>query len=249
MPRIARNNLGASFFHIMVQGINKSYIFNDANDKNKYISILKEYTVETNVQLIAYCIMDNHAHMLLYTNKINDMSKFMHLVDTKYSNYYNTTNNRVGYVFRDRYKSEPIYEEKYLLNCINYIHMNPVKAGSVKSAEEYRYSSCSQYMHNIGISKSKVLYETLKITDYRETLKNTKNNKYFMDVDIDKTEKIMFLTQEYQKEKGKSLESIINTKKITKDLILFLHDENNVKYIDIARAFEISKTKIFNIKK
>ena len=78
---------------------------------------------------------------------------------------------------------------------------------------------------------------------------NTKNNKYFMDVDIDKTEKIMFLTQEYQKEKGKSLESIINTKKITKDLILFLHDENNVKYIDIARAFEISKTKIFNIKK
>lgn len=242
MPRMARNILGTSFFHIIVQGINKNYIFNTECEKNKYKN-------ECNVQLLSYCIMDNHAHVLLYVEKIENMSKFMHFVNASYSYYYNKVNNRVGYVFRDRYKSEPIYNEQYLLNCINYIHMNPVKAGIVKEAEKYLYSSCKQYMNNTGISKSKILYEIFGIDNYKEVFNSITNDRYFMDVDINENEKITVLIQEYQREKNKNLDDIIKNKYLIKDLIIFLHDENNIKYIDIAKMLNMSKTKIFRIKK
>ena len=249
MPRMARKSLGTSFFHIMVQGLNKNYIFDNDNYKEKYIYDLNKYKNECNVQLLAYCIMDNHAHLLLYAEKIEDMSKFMHFVNSSYSNYYNKVNNRVGYVFRDRYKSEPIYKEQYLLNCINYIHMNPVQAGIIKEAEKYKYSSCEQYMNNTGISKSKILCETLGIINYREIFNNITNKRYFMDIDINEDEKTQDLIEEYQKEKNKTLENIIKDKYLMKDLIIFLHNENNIKYVDIARILNISKTKMFKIKK
>lgn len=249
MPRMSRKSLETLFFHIMVQGIDKNYIFNDENYKNRYIDILNKYENECEIQLLSYCIMDNHAHLLLYIEKVEEMSKFMHFVNTSYSNYYNKVNSRVGYVFRDRYKSEPICKEQHLLNCINYIHMNPVKAGVIEEAEKYRYSSCKQYMNNTGISKRKILYETLGINDYRKALRSITNGKYFMDVDISESEKITFLVQEYQKEKNKTLDDIMRDKDETKNLILFLHNENNIKYIDISKTLNISKTKIFKIKK
>ncbi len=249
MPRKARKSFETSFFHIMVQGINKDYIFNNADYKDKYIEILNRYENACDIQILSYCIMDNHAHVLLYIEKVEEMSKFMHFVNTSYSYYYNKVNDRVGYVFRDRYKSEPIYKEQYLLNCINYIHMNPVKAGIIKEAEKYKYSSCKQYMDNTGISKRKILYETLGINDYRKAFRNITNKKYFIDVDTDENEKIIFLTQEYQKEKNKTLEDIMKDKNVIKDLILFLHTENNIKYTDIVKTLNISKSKIFKIKK
>lgn len=249
MPRIARRKLEASFFHIMVQGINKGYIFDKEREKKKYIDILNKYKEECKIQVLSYCIMDNHAHLLIYSQRIEDMSKFMHFVNMSYSSYYNKVNNRVGYVFRNRYKSEAIYEEKYLLNCIYYIHMNPVKAGIIKEAQEYRYSSCKQYMNNIGISKNKVLYETLRISDYRKAFTEITEQKYFMDIDISESEKIENLVQEYQKEKNKTLTEIMHDKKAIKDLIVFLHNENHVKYVDIAKALDISRTTIFYLKK
>ena len=70
----------------------------------------------------------------------------MHKVNTLYAIYFNKKYNRVGYVFRDRYKSQAIYSEKQLYTCINYIHYNPVKAGICKIASEYEYSSYNEYI-------------------------------------------------------------------------------------------------------
>lgn len=98
MPRVARKNLETSFFHIMVQGINKDYIFNTNRNKKVYINALNKYEKECNVEILAYCIMDNHAHMLVYSDRIADMSKFMHFVNGFYAGYYNKINSRIGYV-------------------------------------------------------------------------------------------------------------------------------------------------------
>lgn len=232
----------------MTQGINKEDIFCNKNDKGKYLYILNKYKDKSNVEILSYCIMDNHAHLLLYSEKISDMSKFMHFVNSAYSSYYNKVNNRVGYVFRDRYKSEPICNENYLLKCINYIHMNPVKAGIVKNATNYQYSSCEQYMNNNGISKSKILYDTLGIDDYSEVFNIISDNKYFIDIDINENEKIEFLVDEYQKEKEVTINNIASNKNLIKDFIEFLHNENNIKYTDIMKVLKISKTKFFKIK-
>lgn len=248
MPRMARKNLETSFFHIMVQGMNKEYIFNNNYDKSKYIEFLNKYKDKCEVEVLCYCIMDNHAHLLLYVEKIADMSKFMHFVNSSYSYYYNKSNDRIGYVFRDRYKTEAIYKEDYLIKCINYIHMNPVKARIVTDAKTYNYSSCEQYMNNEGIAKSKILCDTLGIDDYSKIFNTTSVDQYFMDIDINEDEKIEFLIKEYKRTKNINLDNIKKDKFLIKDLIAFLHNENNIKYTDIVRVLKISKTKIFKIK-
>lgn len=100
------------------------------------------------VKVIAFCVMDNHSHMLLYTEKIETLSKVMASVNTKFGILYNKTNKRCGYVFRDRYRCENIYTQTYLENCIRYIHRNPVKAGICKREIDYKYSSYSLYLNN-----------------------------------------------------------------------------------------------------
>ena len=141
MSRQARNNLKTNLFHIMVQGINKSYIFNDSIDIKYFIKLLYELNSQHNIQIIAYCIMNNHAHMLIKCENIDEMSKYMKRVNIKFSRYYNKKHNRVGYVFRDRFKSQGIYSEKHMYNCIRYIYENPVKAGICKRPDEYPYSN------------------------------------------------------------------------------------------------------------
>ena len=85
--------------------------------------------------------MKNHAHLLLNIKDTKYMSEFMKIVNMKFAMTYNEMENRVGVVFRNRYESELIYNERYFYNCVNYIHKHPVKAGIVKGAEEYKFSS------------------------------------------------------------------------------------------------------------
>ena len=137
MPRIPKEYINTSFFHIMVQGINKEYVFNNNKDKEKYLKIMKDTKEEINdIQIVSYCVMDNHVHILIYIEDTNNLIKFMHKVNLKYAKYYNKKYDRVGYVFRDRYKTQPIFYEKHLYQCIDYIHQNPVKAHMCRKESE-----------------------------------------------------------------------------------------------------------------
>ena len=141
MPRFPRNYLKTSFFHVMSQGINKNFIFEDSIDIKFYIKNMYEIKDKYNVKIIAYCIMNNHVHMLLETASVENLSRYMHCLNTRFGQYYNKKYKRVGYVFRDRYKAEGIYSEKQLYNCIKYIYDNPVKAEICKKPEEYEFSN------------------------------------------------------------------------------------------------------------
>ncbi len=114
MPRKSRNSTSSEFIHAIVQGINKEFIF----PSNEYIERYKEIIIsklnDSNVNILGYCIMNNHTHFLIYSENYKDISKFMQRVNTSYSNYYNKRNKRVGYVFRDRYYSQDILEYKQL---------------------------------------------------------------------------------------------------------------------------------------
>ena len=121
MSRIARNQIKTSFFHNMTQGINKEYIFEENRCKKKYMELLQKEANEFNIDLIAFTIMDNHSHVLLYTENVKNMSLFMKNINGKFAMYYNYINKRVGVVFRNRYKSQPILSERQLINCSQYI--------------------------------------------------------------------------------------------------------------------------------
>ena len=140
MPRLARKYLESNYFHITIQGINREYIFEDDNLKEAYLNILKKNLKETNINILAYCIMDNHAHFLVYCEDTTEISKLMQRSNTSFAILYNKLNDRVGYVFRNRYCMQMILNEIQLFNCLVYIHNNPVKAHIVDSPKKYLYS-------------------------------------------------------------------------------------------------------------
>lgn len=147
MSRIARKNIVSKFVHIVVKGIKSEFIFYKQEYKEKYIFLLNKCIKELEgIDLIAYCVMDNHAHLLIYTEEINKVETLMRKINTAYAIFYNLQEERSGYVFFNRYHSEIIENAIHLLSCIKYIHENPVKAGIVERGHFYQYSSCKAFL-------------------------------------------------------------------------------------------------------
>ena len=225
MPRVPRFYSDTSFFHVMTQGIKKEYIFNQSEDAERYISILYNTKDECKINIIAYCIMNNHAHLLLEASKVEYLSKFMHRTDTKYAKYYNKKYERVGYVFRDRFKSEAIYTEQNLHNCIAYIYNNPVKAGICNSPEEYQFSN---YKYNKNIN-----YETYE--DYS-----------FIDTEEDKEKQCEIVINEYLDSKNK-YNTLLEQQENLKRLVKRLKYELKIPIDNIKKYTGISKSEIRKI--
>jgi len=135
----------------MVQGIGKEYVFPDEDCKGFYLNCLQKNKEKYPVKVIAFCVMGNHAHILLAVKNVSELSKYIQNANADYARYYNRVNKRVGYVFRGRYKSEPITSADYLFNCVAYIQNNPINAGIVEKAEDYKFTSLTNYLNGRGI--------------------------------------------------------------------------------------------------
>ncbi len=246
MPRHARKEYETLFFHIIVQGIDKEYIFNREEDIMKYLNIIGKKLKESEIKIISYCIMNNHAHFLIYAESIKELSAFMSKINTSYAKYYNKEKDRVGYVFRDRYKSEPIMSEAYLIKCINYIHNNPVKANIVKKCADYKYSSYSKFLRIETIKKiSKIANIDLDIRIFKEP----KVEEEFLDIDIDRKEIILKYINEFQKNKGIQLFEVYTDREILKELIHFLKGKYLIKYTEMMDIMGISKGTMQSLKR
>jgi putative transposase len=120
---------------------------------------LARYRKRYGYMVHAYCLMPNHVHLLLESSD-RPLAKFMQGLQQSYSQYYNRKHHKTGHVFEGRYKAIICQKDEYLLELIRYIHLNPVRAGMVKSAEEHRYSGHHAYLHGKAtetIDPSKVL--------------------------------------------------------------------------------------------
>ena len=252
MGRKARKSYETSFFHVIVQGIKKEYIFKKNHYIEEYIKLMNKYESEFDLLILSYCIMNNHAHLLIYTKKIEDMSKFMHKVNLIYAKYYNyKENERVGYVFRDRFKSQPLYDITYLIKCINYIHLNPVKALIVSECENYKYSSYNYYLKNINNSVDNKINFIKEILgqNYMEVLNNNlKNTNIFYDEDID-TNNLMdnkilyFLERENIK-----INNIYEDEGILKKIIKYLYfEKSGINRKNILQKFGIYKDLFYKL--
>ncbi len=162
MPRTARKYITGSFFHLMTQEINREYIFENNKDKAVYEKFIFLYKDEFDVNILSYSIMDNHTHILIKVETVENMSKFMHKVNTQYAMYYNKEYDRTGYVFKNRYKAQMIDSWKHLYRCIDYIHDNPVKAGICKNRNQYQYSSFTKLYQDSQTKAMTVLERYLK---------------------------------------------------------------------------------------
>lgn len=144
MPERARRRSGTEIYHVIVKGINKERIYEQSREKEHFKQTILEYQKKYQVQIYAYCIMSNHAHIMIRA-QLEELSLFMARILAEYAVYYNYKHYRNGHVFQNRFTSECIETEPYFLNCMRYIHMNPVKAHMVKKAVEYPYSSMKEF--------------------------------------------------------------------------------------------------------
>lgn len=244
MPRHARKELTSKYVHVMAQGINKEYIFQDEICKKKYLNMMLKEKDSYNISIISYCIMDNHVHIVIYYNEIDELSLFMKKINTTYAKWYNKRKNRVGYVFRDRYKTEQIFNYQHLYSCIIYVHNNPVKAKIVKSPELYKYSSYKLFLLDSKILNSNVLeLLNLKLEDFK--------NIFIISKDLDiynfREESPQKVIDKFLKDNGlKNVQEII-CKRHIKILINLLKEKSNLRYEDIGNLLGISRRTLYRI--
>ena len=242
MARGPRNYTNMLFYHIMVQGINKEYILNKVEDKRQYLKFINKVKKEIDVYIVSYCIMDNHVHILIKEESIECLSRFMHKVNTLYAMYYNKKYNRVGYVFRDRYKSQVIYSEKQLYTCINYIHNNPVKAGICKLASEYEYSSYNEYIKNIEEIQKNINGLLIK-----EDILDNKEN--FLEIEEEKEIEIKNAIEEYMKIHNVNFDTLKHEKKNLKEIINMLKKDHGLSLRQISVYINVGRETVRNIAK
>lgn len=151
LPRTARELSESGIYHVMVRGINRETIFKDTKDIQRYLQTLDDLKKTSGFALYGYCFMKNHVHLLLRESS-ETLGQIMRKLGSSYVYWYNRKYERVGYLFQDRFKSEPVEDDTYFLTVLRYIHQNPLKAGSCKNIKEYKWSSYNDYLNTKGIT-------------------------------------------------------------------------------------------------
>lgn len=144
MPRKSRIISSSGIYHIIIRSVNQQIIFEEESDYYKFIYILSDSKVKFDVDIYAYCLMDNHVHLLLYAPS-EKMAGFFQSAGARFVKWYNSKYKRYGNLFQDRYHSKPVENEAYYLKVLMYIHENPVKAGVCRTPSEYRWSSYNAF--------------------------------------------------------------------------------------------------------
>ncbi|MBR1814898.1 MAG: transposase [Lachnospiraceae bacterium] len=180
MPRQARCFSEGNYFHVMIRGINKQAIFLDDADRRKFLKTILRFAEETNVDILAWCLMSNHVHLLLKAEGLPDL--FMKKIGCSYVPYFNKKYGRVGHLFQDRYKSETIRDDRYMLAVVRYIHMNPENANICKMSD-YKWSSYNEYVTGGELVHTDLILNMLGGVDgYTQFMETTDKNSY-MDID------------------------------------------------------------------
>lgn len=145
MPRRPRIKLAGMPQHIVQRGINREPCFFAEEDYHSYLHWLNKAATDWHCAIHAYVLMTNHVHLLVTPETETGTAKLMQAIGRRYVQYINRSYRRTGSLWEGRYKASLIQAETYLLTCMRYIELNPVRANMVQDPGQYRWSS---YRHN-----------------------------------------------------------------------------------------------------
>ena len=150
MPRIARQHQieNSCIFHVINRGILRQTIFHDDSDVSNFLEIAKKYKQKTGFLLYHWCIMPNHYHLVAEFFQPSLISKTIGACQQIYSLYYHRKYQTAGRLFQNRFKSQAIQKEQYLLACGRYAELNPVRAKLADYAWDWKWSSAKFYVNN-----------------------------------------------------------------------------------------------------
>lgn len=141
MPRKPRFFLPGATTHIVQRGHSQAPVFFEDSDYTAYLVWLAEAAERYNCAIHAYVLMSNHIHLLITPQDKQGVSRMMQYIGRYYVPYINYTYGTSGTIWEGRYKASLIDDDEYLLTCMRYIELNPVRTGMTKSAAFYRWSS------------------------------------------------------------------------------------------------------------
>ncbi len=145
MGRIARIVVPGIPHHIIQRGNRNQKVFFTDKDRSLYLDILRFNAFKFKLKIWCYCLMDNHIHLIAVPERPDSLARAMAETHRKYTYMINIRNNWKGFLFQGRYSSFPM-DEAYLYCCVRYVERNPVRAGLVKLAEEYCWSSARAHV-------------------------------------------------------------------------------------------------------
>lgn len=242
MPRRKRRESSTGIYHVMARGNNQNWIFKDEQDKGKLYSIIKEVKEDHPFKMYAYCIMNNHYHLMV-KEEDHQLNDFIKVINQRYAAYYNKNRHIIGHVFQDRYKSEPVEDNVYFLGLLRYIHLNPVEAGIVQDPYQYKWCSYKEYFYETPLMvdsnfvKNNICYDRDNFRKNFISLHRGDDENIYLDIEE---------TMENRKEKiaeriftnfgGVNEKSVKTLKKMT-----------SMSYREMARYGKISLNKVMKL--
>jgi putative transposase len=146
MPRIARVIATGYPHHITQRGNNRATVFFDDEDRQTYLKLLAGYAEKHHFQIWAYCLMDNHIHLLAVPETENSLARGIGLTNQVYTQYLNRKMKQSGRIWQNRFFSCVVENDQYLWAVARYIERNPLKAGLAENAEAYHWSSAKAHV-------------------------------------------------------------------------------------------------------
>ena len=143
MPRRPREEIEGGIYHVYARGNDRRRIFMDDEDRQLYLSLLRGISERYEWRCLAYCLMDNHVHLLIETPQAN-LSQGMQRLHGAYAQLFNERHDRVGHLFQGRYGAVRVESDGQLWSTLAYIAANPVRSGLVRSAADWHWSSHRQ---------------------------------------------------------------------------------------------------------
>lgn len=160
MPRIERGLVDGFVYHIINRGNGRQEVFHKERDYKVFIDLIRQGKELHPIIILTYCLMPNHFHIVVQTLHADELSKFMQWVMTSHVRRYHTHYKTSGHIWQGRFKSFIIQVDEHLIMALRYVESNPIRAGLVKSAGEWLWSS---HLERIDKKKSTGILDQLPI--------------------------------------------------------------------------------------
>ena len=141
MPRTARAAVGGYCYHVLNRGNNRAEVFHHDGDYAAFVRLLRQACVRVPLRVLAYCLMPNHFHLVVWPSADDHMARWMNWLLTTHVRRYRRKYKGSGHVWQGRFKAFPIAEDDHLLTVLRYVERNPLRANLVARVEDWRWSS------------------------------------------------------------------------------------------------------------
>ena len=146
MPRQARQLSETGCYHICFRGVNHCDLFEEQADFEKLLELLAAAKLDMGFEVISFCLMDNHVHLMLKEKELGDVAQAMRKLLGPYAYWFNRKYGRSGALLANRYRSACVESDEYVPALVRYIHQNPLVAGIVDRIKDYRWTSYGDYI-------------------------------------------------------------------------------------------------------